>query len=153
MHTNLIKTYSSIYQDILTFIANYRISRARRIIKNAFGILSARFRIFQRPILAKIDTVVSITKACVALHNFLMQDNDSGFNPYCPRDFVDFDNHGKRKPGLWRKVIVNDTGMLPIGNSSFNNYSKNAKEVRDMFRDYFNSEQGAVPWQWDIVKV
>ena len=56
-------------EDRSKLIANYRFSRARRIIENAFGILAARFRFFRHPIHAKVETVQNITKACVALHN------------------------------------------------------------------------------------
>ena len=56
-------------------IFNYRLCRARRIIENTFGIATTRFRIFQRPIIAKVENVVAITKAVVALHNFLMKEN------------------------------------------------------------------------------
>ena len=31
------------------------------------------------------------------------------------------------------------------------NHSRDAKQVRDDFRDYFNSETGSVPWQLTMV--
>ena len=46
LRMNIIKPYSETRMEIEKVIANYRISRARRIIENAFGILTARFRIF-----------------------------------------------------------------------------------------------------------
>ena len=51
-------------------IFNYRLSRARRIVENAFGIMASRFRVFRRPLLVKTETVDLIVLACTALHNF-----------------------------------------------------------------------------------
>ena len=53
-------------------------------------------RKFRRPILAKTDYVVSITKACVALLSFFMADRKS--NWHYPDNFVDIDFLGKSKP-------------------------------------------------------
>jgi hypothetical protein len=67
-------------------VYNYRLSRARRIIENSFGILAARWRIFRRPIIAHPDNVTWFTKAAIALHNFLRTLEPSS---YCPSGFVD----------------------------------------------------------------
>ena len=61
---------------LLERVFNYRLSRARRIVENVFGILATRFRIFRRPIIANVDTVTRITKAVLALRNFQMFDRD-----------------------------------------------------------------------------
>ena len=51
-------------------VFNFRPSRARRTIENAFGILSAKWRVFRRPIRANVEFVERITKATVCLHNY-----------------------------------------------------------------------------------
>lgn len=56
-------------------IFNYRLSRARRIVENAFGILSSRFRILLNAINLALDKTSTILLACCYLHNFLKQKN------------------------------------------------------------------------------
>ena len=71
LRVDLMRPYPShnLPEDQATF--NYRLSLARRVIENTFGILSVRWRIFRRPILAKPDNVNAIVKATICLHNFL----------------------------------------------------------------------------------
>ena len=81
-------------------IFNYRLSRARRVIENTFGILASRRRIFRRPIIAEPDRAVSYTKAAIALHNLLRTTESS---TYYPPGFIDSeDGMGNTVAGSWR---------------------------------------------------
>ena len=80
---NMMKPYPSQNRTIEEKVFDYRLSRARRIIENSFGIAAARFRIFRRPINAKVSTVKSVTKMVFGLHNFLIKKNREGYNQYC----------------------------------------------------------------------
>lgn len=54
-------------------VFNYRLSRARRSVENAFGILQKRFQIIQGPTEGSYEHVKGIILACFALHNFHLQ--------------------------------------------------------------------------------
>ena len=137
-------------------IFNYRLSRARRTIENAFGILSARWRVFRRPIIAKTSKVVSVVKAACALHNWLKmadQQKPSESRHYCPLDFSDMEQgDGTTAPGRWRHEANVSDGLAPIIQVGSNNYSATSSSVRDAYCQYFISEVGAVPWQYNHVK-
>ena len=65
-------------------IFNYRISRARRVIENTFGILTGRWGIFSRPRTASVKTTETIRKADVCLHNFHRLTNATVYrNRFC----------------------------------------------------------------------
>jgi hypothetical protein len=48
-------------------VLNYRLFRARRYVECVFGILSNKWRIFQRPLNVSPDFTVDIVKACVVM--------------------------------------------------------------------------------------
>ena len=129
-------------------IYNYRLSRARRIIENSFGIPASRFRIFHKPIIGKVENIKCITKATIALHNFLIkfQSSKNNTHPYLTEKDVD----SRRRLGSWRGIIQNDTGLTSITNQGSNNYSARSSTTRDEFANYFVSPQGKVSWQDEL---
>ena len=147
---NLMKPYPSTGLSNEKRIFNYRLSRARRIIENTFGIMAARFRVLRRPIIGKVELVHEVTKSVVALHNYLMKESNSK-NPsrYCPVGFVDNDDHVN---GGWRQEVDAYSNFISVKQVGSNMYSNKAKLVRNEFKAYFNSSVGEVPWQLDVVK-
>ena len=134
---NMMRPYPKNCSERAEITFNYRLSRARRVIENSFGILATRFRIFHRPIIAGVEKVIAITKAAVALHNYLITEESSTYMP---------DNH--------EIVSTADTqGLVRISRQGSNNRSADAKVIRDRFKDYFNSNEGAVPWQNNMFNV
>ena len=54
-----------------------RLSRARRVVENAFGILAMKWMIFRAEIEAQPKFVELYVKVCCLLHNFLIDSNRS----------------------------------------------------------------------------
>lgn len=52
-------------------IFNYRLSRGRKSVECAFGMMVSKFRVFETPIACSESTVISIVKCACALHNYI----------------------------------------------------------------------------------
>jgi hypothetical protein len=100
----LLKPYShrSLSYDEKVF--NYRLSRARRIVENAFRILVSRFRIFQKPISTHVEVTDKIIRTACALHNWL---RIKSANTYLHSGSVDVEdeNTGAIVEGTWRSEL------------------------------------------------
>lgn len=57
-------------------IFNYRLSKCRRVVENAFGRYKCRFRKIGRGLEVHIDNAPTIITACCILHNFCIKRND-----------------------------------------------------------------------------
>lgn len=129
-------------------VFNYRLSRARRIVECAFGILTARWRIFRRPLSTNIDNTIAIVKATVCLHNFLIQ-----------KDLAVSTNKRQymfSSPSEHVNVCSNSTFQISHYNNTlhFNNIERNnviiqrATNIRDAFTEFFCTA-GAIEQQWE----
>ena len=63
LKTYMLRPYPGKFLPENKQIFNYRLSRARRVIENTFGIMATKFRIFRRSIVANPAKATKITKA------------------------------------------------------------------------------------------
>ena len=150
MSTYLLKPYPGRDLDIPKRVFNYRLSRARRMIENVFGIMSSKFRVFLKPIALQPDKVESVVLSCVYLHNYLRR-NSVSRNNYTPPGSLDHcDADGNFIEGSWRNEINEMNRLLNLNNVPRKG-SANVHKIRDEFCNYFNSPQGKVSWQYDAI--
>nr|CAI5842891.1 unnamed protein product [Callosobruchus analis] len=137
--------HKALQENQLVF--NYRLSRARRIVENAFGIMASVFRVFRKPMQLKVDNVEKITKACVYLHNYLRKSKTSRslYTPSGSFDNEDLEN-GTIIPGTWRSITQNDAGLICLDRVP-RRPPTDAKLIREEFKEYFMTAQGKVEWQ------
>ena len=130
LQENLMRPYPGNTLNEEKRVFNYRLSRARRVVENSFGIMVTKWRILRQPIIGKPETIDGVIKAIGVLHNFLRE--REGVNV----DFAEGSGH-----------TLDDAP----GRMGANNYSSVAEDVRQTFVEYFNSPQGSLPYQNDVV--
>jgi hypothetical protein len=104
-------------------VYNYRLYRAQRYVECAFGFLSNKWRIFQRPLNVSPNFAVDIAKACDVLQNFV-----------CKRDNYKYED-AMTATGLER---------VPDGQSARGGLTANS--VRNKAVHYFQTYAGTLPW-------
>lgn len=88
-----------------------RLSRARRIIENVFGMMSARFRVLRKPIDFIAKKTKKVALACCVLHNFMITTNKQ---KYASVNSLDHYNNINDELILdeWRREVQQSTGSM-----------------------------------------
>lgn len=124
---------------------NKRLSRARRCIENAFGILVCRWRILLTTLNIFPDNAEKVVCACVALHNFLRLTKEAK-NIYLPSKFVDWeDGDHNMQPGMWRQEVSHNLRSVQPSRNFHILGGSNALRIRDTICRFVNTE-GQLSW-------
>jgi len=144
LSSRLMKPYSEGKCTQAERIFNYRLSRARRIVENAFGHLAQRFGIYQRAIQVHPEKAKKMILATLALHNYLRHMRDQQYLGPNAVDCERGDGH-LLVPGEWRRnANACLPGLQPV--PARGHLPPSGQQVRNALRDYFMG-QGAVEWQ------
>ncbi|XP_046367488.2 uncharacterized protein LOC124142835 [Haliotis rufescens] len=125
LRTYLMKPSSHIGMTRSKQIANYRISRGRRVVENAFGILASGRQCLLTTMQQGPDLVRDILKAGICLQNLGREDVQQNLIP------------GELRQQANMQEVYQRVG--PIRDTM------EAKQMRENFRLYFNIEAGSVP--------
>lgn len=121
LRINLMKPYSGKTLTPERFEFNKRLSRARVVVENTFGILAARFGVFQKPINLEPQKAATVTMACCYLHNFLAKEHQQSYFSTSTAEITEYD-------------LVNLQSTLN------RNCGADAKTTRESFCNYYNIE-------------
>ena len=61
--------------------------------------------------------------------------------------------HGPLQSGTWRQENLPKEGLISISHTGSNKYAKSAKDVRDIYKEYFSSAAGAVFFIYNLIKI
>ncbi|KAL4123037.1 hypothetical protein QTP88_015269 [Uroleucon formosanum] len=133
LHKHILRSFSqkSARGDSGKTIFNYRLSRARRVTENVFGLLNQIFRVFYQPININPNTCDDLVIVTFCLHNMLR-------DAYLEKNgkiYYQFDSQQSNPDGNMTP-LEHERGFLSIEGLA----------VRDIFKDYFVNE-GAVQRQ------
>ncbi|XP_035529809.1 uncharacterized protein LOC118337072 isoform X1 [Morone saxatilis] len=143
LRPDLMKPYPCRQMDQSQRVLNYRLSRAWRVVENAFGILANRLRVFRSTICLEPEKVVKITMASLCIHNFLCERRSEA---YTPPAFADWENADHSiTEGTWRSQGMGS--FQPVEHREEHNPSETAKMQQNLLCNYLVSAAGCVPWQ------
>lgn len=134
---NLMRPFPRRALDREKRIFNFRLTRARKTVEMAFGILASKFRVFQTAINLAPDTVPQVVRAACVLHNFVRKREGVAFS-------TPGESHAERREFSDSSLWPQET--LSASTSMSNRSSAEALRVRDELKHYFNTT-GKLNWQ------
>lgn len=136
---NMMKPFSGVGLTPQQDIFNGRLSRARRCVECAFGILVNKWRLLLKSIeTTKNQSPENIVKCATVLHNIVI--TKDGIDP-------------KLMKAIEEKIHYYEcqNQSLQTGRR-YNHKSNSALSTRNLWMNYFNSPEGSVTWQDRYIK-
>lgn len=127
---NIMKPYARRQLTNENRIFNYRLSRGRRSVECAFGMLTSKFRLLETPICCDINKIDNIIQALCVLHNFI-RIHDGIFS----------------NPGVQPVDCEMEQVLSNAGDSNRQRPAISALDLRNALRDFFLHPNGALPNQ------
>lgn len=114
-------------------IFNYRLSRGRKSVECAFGMMVSKFRVFETPIACSESTVISIVKCACALHNYIRKTEGKLYESQNmnSQDEINIPQH--------LKTTQHQQAVHNLSTTS---------SVREYLSSYFLRPEVSLPWQW-----
>ncbi|CAG9580819.1 unnamed protein product [Danaus chrysippus] len=141
LHRNLMKPYPGEYEEgTKEIFFNKKLSSARVVVENTFGVISSVFRVLRQPLLLEPESAKHVVMACIVLHNFLRKSphSSASYNP--PGTFDIFDGDVLVSRGSWRDDVpinpaLRDMRNIPRGSP------RDAEQIRNEFATYLHTRQ------------
>ncbi|KAL1279520.1 hypothetical protein QQF64_026193 [Cirrhinus molitorella] len=124
LQKHLLRPYPERAIPVDQRVFNFRLSHARRIVENAFGIMAAQFRVYHRVIELSPSNAEKIVQATTILHNFMRWGHQNSPS-----------TTGCADPG----AALNAAGRM-----GSNTASREAMAMREKYKVYFNKSSLAV---------
>ena len=145
LRTDMMKPFPFRNMTVEERIFNYRLSRARRVVENAFGILAQRFQILLSTMQHTPDNVRIIVQACVCLHNLMrIRYPNMNTNQVDREDVQD----ARIIPGEWR---LGRNKLDVVNVQGANRATLQGNKQRQYLKHYLNSAAGSVAWQMRMI--
>lgn len=131
----LLRPYPQRTLDNVKRIFNYRLSRGRKTVECAFGMMTEKFQVLSSAIRTRnTERVTDIIKSVCILHNFIRKKEGVKYTPYEQVENI--------------QDSIDSTTVLPIQDLVLRDRAS-AHEVRNYLANYFLTPRASIPWQWN----
>lgn len=113
-------------------IFNYRLSRGRKSVECAFGMMVSKFRVLETPIACSEPTVISIVKCACVLHNYIRKTEGMLYE----HQNIESENDVNIPKHL---IQPHEQALQSLSTAS---------SIRDYLTNYFLKPDAALPRQW-----
>lgn len=138
LNKTLMKPYPGEHlADTKERVFNKKLSSARVVVENTFGVMSSVFRVLRKPMLLQPEPATEVVMACIVLHNFLRMSQNSrdSYNP--PGTFDTYFGDTLISKGSWRDNVPDNPALQNMRNVPRRS-PRTAVEIRNEFANNFH---------------